>query len=133
MLVDEARYPRKAVRILVEHGLHDETTNYHWRDMPGYQDLRAYVERTGDLESGGIAVVMDIDRALTRLGARHPDAAIIVATVMLLGFDWNEITEVIGGRRNWAKVQTKAIAWMACALSGGDDEACEKAWKHARD
>jgi hypothetical protein len=127
------RYPRRAIRILLEGGELTETPEgWEWRDLPSWAELRTYVERTGDVDAWIFATVIDLERAVGALLSYHPEAAVVVAAVMLLDLDGRDLDRILGGRRNWSKVQTRAIAWIASWLSGSSIEECEVAWKKAR-
>jgi len=136
----ETRYSRKLLKTLLENGVvpDDEAT---WRDVPGWIELRAIVEKTGDVESEALATVIDIERALVALQSRHPDGALVVAAVMLLDFTPHDFVEAFGERRDgrWLRLQTKSTAFMAAWLAGlpldsvdKDSPSCELAWKRAR-
>ena len=70
-------------------------------------------------------------RALAKLQSAHPDAAAVVACVLLLDMHVTELASVFGTRRNWGRLVNKAIAWMAGYLSGWTIADCEEAYRRA--
>lgn len=110
-----------------------------WIPTTHLLELRARIERTGNVESEAFAMVIDLERAISALQSRHPDAAAVVTCVAFLDFDIGQLEQVFGTRRNWARLQNKAIAWMAAYLAGlpvvGEDydtPSCERAYRRAR-
>jgi len=138
---DVARYPRIVISALLEGGFYspDSPDDDHWIETSHLLELRARVERAGDVESEAFATVIDLERAISALQARHPDAAAVVTCVAFLDFDARQLAEVFGPRRNWARLQNKAVAWMAAYLAGlpvigltYDAASCERAYRRAR-
>lgn len=129
---DQARYPRRRIRNLVE-GEDLDPETWEITEVPNWMELRALVERSGDLEAETFATVIDIERALTALASRHPEGAAVLAVVMMLDFDAAQLAGVFGERRNWARIATKSMAFMSAWLSGRSIEDCEAAWRYARD
>lgn len=135
---DEARYSRRTVSALWNGGFEDRDEG-RWIETPHWLDLRAYVERTGDLEAENVATVVDLERALTALQARHPAAAAVIACTALLDMDGHDLYRIFGGRTNWARIHNKAIAFMAGWLNGlpldaddPDAPSCERLYRKAR-
>jgi hypothetical protein len=109
-----------------------------WVDTPHWMELRAYAERTGDLESENLVTSIDLERALAALQSKHPTAAAIIACVALLDFSVHDLQGAFGGRTNWVRQHNKAVAWMAAWLNGlpiddGDPDkpSCERAFRKA--
>jgi hypothetical protein len=135
------RYPRRVVGALLEGGFVGElpTGETGWIETAHWLELRARVERDGDLESDEIATVIDLERAIAALQSRHPDAAAVVMCVAFLDFDVGQLAETFGHRRNWPRLLNKAIAWMAAYLAGlpvvgesSSDPSCEHAYRRAK-
>lgn len=102
-------------------------------DVPHWMELRAFVERTGRLHDDfeAIAAVIDVERALAALQSAHPDAAAVVACVLMLDMRVQDLAAVFGTRRNWGRLLNKAIAWIAGYLSGWSFDECELAYRKA--
>ncbi|MEX2439666.1 MAG: hypothetical protein WD739_07275 [Actinomycetota bacterium] len=128
---ERARYPRRYLESLRDEGF-ESPLNGEWVDAPHWFHLRAYVERTGDLESEAITTVIDLERALTALQSHHRKAAIVIISVATLDLSVQDLQDVFGGRTNWHRLQTKGIAWMSAFLAGKPLEVCEHAYRRAR-
>jgi len=132
-------YPRWLIEALVFGEFSDPLTgktvdaeDWEWNH------LRARIERTGNVESVGMALVMDLERALLALFSHHPEAAVAVQAMMMFQPDTpNELQPMFGHRlsRWWVE---KSIAFMSAYLSGAPVSgpkgtySCESAWRSAR-
>lgn len=132
------RYTRRVVEALWNGGFVD-LDERGWIETPHWMELRAYAERTGDLESEALVSAIDLERALTALQSRHPVGAVVVACTALLDMDAVALHQALGGRTNWARMHNKSVAWCAAWLSGlpvddpdPDAPSCERAWRKAR-
>jgi hypothetical protein len=81
---DQVRYSDSSIDRLVEAGVWEGD---RWRDLDhgSWLDGRAEVERTGNVEWEGWLEVLDVERAVSALRTRHPEAALAVTHVMLGG------------------------------------------------
>ena len=135
---DAFRYSRRLIRSLIEAGFFDEFQG-RWIDTPQLLELRAHVERTGDVDGDNWHTVIDIERALSALQSRHPEGAAVVAAVVWCDMTLEQLAEVFGYKRNWARILNKSIAWMAEFNNGKpissqdrEERTCESAWRKAR-
>lgn len=109
-----------------------------------WNHLRARIEHHGQIESRGMALVMDLERALLALFTRHPQAAVIVQAFQMFQPDTDDdgqshvLNEIFGYRSNPYRQINKSIAWLSAYLSGAPVWApkgtysCESAWRSAR-
>ncbi len=138
----QTAYPRRLIQTLLENGTLAETFDgtWEWKDVEGWIELRAIVEKTGDVESEALATVIDIERGLVALQSRHPEGALIVAATMMLDFTAADFVAVFGERHDstWMRKYRRSIAFLAAWLSGlpidapKGEASCELMWKRAR-
>lgn len=135
---EQARYTRKVLESLVWGAFIGEEGTEVDAEALDWNRLRSHMERTGNLEVEGVALVLDLERALVALAARHPEAASAVVTLMMLQLDRAELNEVYGERKNPERWIAKAIAWMTAYLNGlpitapKGSPSCEVAYRRAR-
>jgi len=101
--------------------------------------LRARLERTGDLQSGSVGLVLDLERAMLALHASHPQAATMVLAQMFFEpAETGQLAEVFGPRSNPGRMIGRATAWLAAYMNGlpvnapRGQSSCESAWRSAR-
>lgn len=136
----QARYPHWLIEALVWGEYEDPVTGEH-RDAEDitWSRLRARMEHHGNLESGAVSLVLDLERSLLGLYSRHPDAAMAVLGQMFFEpSSTAEMTRVFGDRKNPARLIAKAQAWIHAYLNGKPITAargkpsCEAAYRRAR-
>ena len=113
------------------------------REELTWSHLRATIERTGNLESKAVSLVLDLERALLALSTQHPEAASAVVTQLMLEPEASTLHQVYNVDRRGRPVDPerwirKSVAWMSAYLSGLPVSAdkgkasCEAAWRRAR-
>jgi len=113
------------------------------REELTWSRLRASIERTGNLESKAVSLVLDLERALLALSTHHPEAASAVVTQLMLEPEPSTLAQVYNVDRRGRPVDPqrwirKSVAWMSAYLSGLPVSAekgkasCEAAWRRAR-
>ncbi len=118
---DQARYSDSSIDRLVEAGVWSDDNKWVSVDWGSWLDSRAYVERTGDVEWEGWSEVLDVERALTALrnrGGEHAEAALAV-TAMMLGWDYEEITEAFRQMARDTKSSERAARRAELAIESG--------------
>lgn len=102
--------------------------------------LLSVLETTGQLESEGAMIVMDLERGLHLMSRAHPDAAAVIAARVMNDLSDEEMDEAFPparGRPNWRRLRAKAVAWLHAYLRGLPITAirgpsCERAYRGAR-
>lgn len=101
--------------------------------------MRARLERTGDVESGSVALILDLERALLALYSVHPEAAIVVSARMFFEpAEISELDDLFRSRMSAGRMITKATAWLSAYMNGlpitaaRGTPSCESAWRGAR-
>jgi hypothetical protein len=114
---DQARYTDSTIDRLVEAGVWDGD---RWRDLQhgSWLDGRAEVERTGNVEWEGWFEVLDVERAVSALRSRHPEAALAVTHVML-GGTFEELQEAFREMSRDRKDSETAAKRAELALESG--------------
>jgi hypothetical protein len=83
--------------------------------------LLSTVESTGEVESEGAMLVMDLERSLHLLARQHPEAAAVISARVMCDFEDDEMDGVFPkgyGRPAWQRLRSKGIAWMQAYLNG---------------
>jgi hypothetical protein len=129
MHLDQAKYPRSTIQGLL-HGYirkHLPGGDIISVEVPSWAAVRSVIEHRGEVDQPAFHEVMDLERALEHLGARHPQAA-AVAILRMWGYTGDDL-EVVLPSVGWKKLARKAEAWMHGYLNGRDPEAAYRKTK----
>lgn len=101
-------------------------------DAPSWAELRSSVEHHGDMESEGFLEVMDFEMALRKLAQAHPEAAVVISALQMVGLHPDTLPTALGTHRNWGRITQKGKAWLTSYLAGKEPPEWEIAYRRAR-
>ena len=106
-------------------------TLFRWVDAdPTYLDLRARVEREGELDGDWVSEMLDLERAYSHLARDYPIGAFVMACI-IMGMQPQDLNEVLGSKLHMgaAKIMDKSTAYLRAYMNGKDPKA---AWRRGR-
>ncbi len=111
-------YGRDSVDRLVEGAIRG-IRGYTIEVEPSWAEIRADIERSGDIEDGGFVEVLDLELAVSALRVESPKAALVTLAKMF-GFENDEIEAAFRDRRPVHKAKEDAKHFVIDWLSGDD-------------
>jgi len=127
---DQARYSFETVDRLLEGG-YFLLDGVRWMDAePTYLDLKARVEREGELDGDWVAEMLDLERAYSHLARDYPIGAFVLACIVM-GMQPQDINEVLGDKLHMgaAKIMDKSTGYIRAYMNGNDPK---EAWRRGR-